>query len=159
MHQSSFNLMCRLIKDYAVPLSGKRVLDVGGVDLNGSYKSIFKDAEYLSLDRHEGVDIQVDGYEWPDDLDPFDIVISGQTLEHDPHFWLTAQNMSRVTKPGGLLVIIVPSKGPVHQYPLDCYRFLPDSMQVLADIMKVRLMETYWDQDSHWGDLAGVFVK
>lgn len=157
MHPSSYRLMAAIVKQQLTTLDG-RVLDVGGANVNGSYRPIFNGAEYTTLDR-ENADVIVDGYDWPLEDESFDVVISGQALEHDPRFWLTAQNMARVLKPGGLLVIIVPSRGRVHRFPVDCYRFLPDSMAALADIMQVELIKTHWNRQVEWGDLAGVFKK
>jgi SAM-dependent methyltransferase len=67
--------------------------------------------------------------------DSFDLVMCNATLEHDKYFWLSAAEMRRVTRPGGLLVISVPGfvkspkdRGPstatfrVH-YRFDFYRF------------------------------------
>ena len=38
----------------------------------------------------------------------FDAVVCNATLEHDKYFWKTLQEIKRVTKPGGLIVIGVP---------------------------------------------------
>jgi SAM-dependent methyltransferase len=38
----------------------------------------------------------------------FDLIVCSATLEHDKRFWLSVQEMRRVLKPGGLLIISVP---------------------------------------------------
>ena len=38
----------------------------------------------------------------------FDLVVCNATLEHDKRFWLSVDEMKRVLKPGGLLIISVP---------------------------------------------------
>ena len=168
MHPESFHLMKRIIDKHLPDTSHRRVLDVGGADVNGSYRPIFDESvQYETLDRKDA-SIIVQGYDWPD-IGDFDVVISGQTLEHDPKFWLTVKNMSSVTKPGGLIVVIVPSAGPVHRHPVDCYRFLPDSMPVFAEIMEAQLLEVLRDpkrvkwgravRPNKWDDVAGVFSK
>ena len=40
--------------------------------------------------------------------DMFDLVVCSATLEHDKRFWLSVDEMKRVLRPGGLLVISVP---------------------------------------------------
>jgi SAM-dependent methyltransferase len=40
--------------------------------------------------------------------DRFDLVVCSATLEHDKRFWLSVDEMKRVLKPGGLLIISVP---------------------------------------------------
>lgn len=155
MHQSSLVMMRELRA--CVP-SGSRVLDVGGADVNGSYRPLFPDCSYTSLDFH-GADINVTGYTWPIGDAMFDAVISGQALEHDGQFWLTMTNMARVLRPGGFLILIVPSAGAVHRYPVDCYRFLPDSLKALAAWSGLELVGHKWDLESNWRDLGGVFRK
>jgi SAM-dependent methyltransferase len=139
--------------------AGARVLDVGGADVgNGSYRKLFEDCEYQSLD-FQNADIVVNSYVWPLEDASFDAVISGQTFEHDPKFWITMHNISRVLKPGGCVILIVPSAGPVHRYPVDCYRFYPDSMKALAEWAQLALVDTVWTHDSPWHDLGAVFRK
>ena len=137
---------------------GSHVLDVGGADINGSYRGLFADCTYRSLD-FQRADIVVTGYEWPLPDESFDAVVSGQALEHDPHFWRTMKNMARVLRPGGHAIVIVPSAGGVHRYPVDCYRFLPDAMPALASWAGLELVTSQLDKESVWRDLAGVFRK
>ena len=88
-------------------LKGKNnpsVLDVGSYNVNGCYKEIFtaRGCRYLGLDMEAGpnVDLIPDCvYEWKElEDDQFDVVISGQALEHIEFFWITVSEMVRVTK-------------------------------------------------------------
>jgi len=137
-----------------------KVLDVGGADVNGSYKPLFKNHDYKTLDWNKA-DFIVKGYEWPTELvNQFDIVISGQTLEHDAFFWKTLKNMASCLKVGGLLCIIVPSGGAIHRYPIDCYRFNPDCVPKWAEWMELNLVESSWNKkDTPWCDTVGIFKK
>lgn len=156
MHASSYKLMTEL---RACIHAGSTVLDVGGANVgNGSYRALFEDCKYTSLDL-KGADINVPGYDWPLEDASFDGVISGQTFEHDPRFWITMHNMARVLKPGGHIVLIVPSAGPVHRYPVDCYRFYPDSMKALADWAHLTLLKTVWTENHPWRDLGAILRK
>lgn len=155
MHKQSYRLMEKLRS--FIP-AGAHVLDVGGADVNGSYRPIFKDCKYTSLDK-ENADIVVSGYDWPTADEAFDAAVSGQVLEHDGWFWVTMQNIARVLKPGGHAVIIVPSSGEVHRYPVDCYRFLPDSMNALARWANLDLLEIQTEKDGKWRDVGAVFRK
>jgi SAM-dependent methyltransferase len=69
------------------------------------------------------------------------------------------QNISRVMKPGGIAVLIVPSAGPVHRHPVDCYRFYPDALDALGSWAGLKLIERKWADNQPWRDLAGVFLK
>ena len=72
-------------------------------------------------------------YHWPMLKDEsFDVIISGQALEHIEFFWLTISEMTRVLKKGGLICIIAPRGFGRHRYPVDCYRFDTDGMVALA---------------------------
>jgi len=135
-----------------------RVLDVGGADVNGSYRPLFADCRYKSLD-FQNADIVVDGYDWPIADGAFDAVISGQALEHDGMFWLTMQNIARVLRKGGHAILIVPSAGPVHRHPVDCYRFLPDSMISLGAWAGLKLKSKKRNDNHPWHDLGAVFCK
>lgn len=152
MHQSSYVLMGKLFRLYIE--SGATVLDVGGANINGSYKQIVKDmqCDYKTLD-FENADYIVKGYKW--DIPQFDVIISGQTLEHDPFFWRTLRNMAKTARK--YVIIIVPSKGNYHPYPVDCYRFMPDCDKAFAKIMNMKLIETVWNGSGDWGDLGMVF--
>jgi SAM-dependent methyltransferase len=155
MHASSYAMMQKLRPCIA---SGSRVLDVGGADVNGSYRPLFADCAYTSLD-FKNADIVVTGREWPIEDGAFDAVISGQTLEHDEFFWLTMQSIARVLRPGGHAIVIVPSAGAVHRHPVDCYRFLPDSMDALGKWAGLQVLGKSWSDEGPWRDLGAVFRK
>ena len=91
------------------------------------------------------------------DLRSFDVVLSGQTFEHNPQFWRTLNEMSRVLSPDGVMVIIVPSTGPVHRYPVDCYRFQPDAMAGWAEAAGLAVVEQWISPFGPWHDNVGVF--
>ena len=72
-----------------------------GVNLDGPFR----------YDGFEIVAANANKLDFPDNH--FDTVLCNATLEHHKRFWLSASEMRRVTKPGGLLVIGVPG---YHQY-------------------------------------------
>jgi len=157
MHRESYSSMEEFANKYSKP--GMSVLDVGGADVNGSYKPLFLECKYQSLDFENADIIVKDGEPWPIGPQSYDIVISGQTLEHDPMFWKTLTSMSAALKAGGYMCIIVPSRGVVHRYPVDCYRFLGDSMKAFAKWMGHELIEHKYFKKAKWGDVVGVFKK
>jgi hypothetical protein len=67
--------------------------------------------------------------------------------------------MCRITKDGGLLIVIVPSAGDVHRYPVDCYRFMPDAMAALANQANIQLLDSWTSEFGPWHDAVGVFRK
>jgi SAM-dependent methyltransferase len=171
VHASSYEHMTDLVHrhlDRTRPLS---VVDIGSYDVNGSYRTLF-DAptwRYVGIDLAEGPGVDVvltSPYRLPLPSGSVDLVISGQAFEHVEYFWLTFLEMVRVLRPGGMIFLVAPSRGPEHRYPQDCWRFYPDGYRALAKFGNCDLVEvgTDWgphaDPDSaQWGDTVGVFRK
>lgn len=78
------------------------------------------------------VDIVIsDPYNWGLPSSSYDVIISGQCLEHVEMPWLWIKEAERVCKPGGFMILIAPWSCGQHRYPVDCWRILPDGMNVL----------------------------
>jgi SAM-dependent methyltransferase len=115
---------------------GTKVLDVGSMDVGGgNYRILFEDRfTYTGLDIAEGKNVDIvseDPYSWPVQDGAFDVVVSGQCLEHIEAPWLWMKEINRVCKKGGIAIIIAPWSWRIHRYPLDCWRILPDGMSFL----------------------------
>lgn len=170
MHPSSFENMQWCVRRYAAArllapgAEEVRVLDIGGADVNGSYADLFRypGVRYIGADllAGPGVDLVLDDpYRLPLPDGSVDFVVSGQMLEHCEYFWQSFAEMVRVLKPDGFLFMIAPSAGPIHRYPVDCYRFYPDAYRALAKQAGCHLIEVRHDQRGPWNDLVGVFSK
>ena len=169
MHASSMENMWRCYSTYVAsgPLEARSeavVLDVGSSDVNGSYREVFGSApfRYVGADMAPGPGVDVvlsDPYRIPFSDGSIDIVISGQALEHCEYFWRLFEEMVRVLRPDGLIFLIVPSAGPIHRYPVDCYRFYPDAFAALAKHAGAVLIESWLDERGPWRDLVGVFRR
>jgi len=113
------------------------VLDVGSYDVNGSYKSLFENPnwKYSGLDIAEGpnVDFISKGlYDFGLEKQ-YDVVISGNCLEHVEAPWKWIHEIEKVTKKGGIVFIITPFSAGEHRYPVDCWRILPDGYRYLLE--------------------------
>jgi SAM-dependent methyltransferase len=157
MHEASFEMMRAFRNAYVAPIDRPlRVLDVGSGSRPGvlTYGQLFEvpDFEYVGLDIEAGYNVDVvpdDPFSWPTiETESFDLVISGQTFEHNPYFWITAAEIARVLVPGGLTAIIAPSAGKVHRYPYDCWRFYPDSWSATCTYVGLDLEESFIDAPS-----------
>ena len=168
MHPSSYENMQKCYDRYIRRMGYEsrqvvKVIDIGGAEVNGSYRGIFSHPvfQYLTADiATEGVDFpMLDPYQVPLPNESVDIVLSGQMLEHCELFWLAFKEMMRIMKPDGFLFLIAPSSGPIHRYPVDCYRFYPDAFEALAKFANCRLEASWLDERGPWRDLVGVFRK
>ena len=148
--------MEHFVSRYLGDLSGKNitVVDVGSQDVNGSYKALFGNPnwKYIGLDIVPGKNVDIvtaDIYDWKElGGDSADVVISGQAMEHIECFWLVFKEMFRIMKPGGWCCIIVPSSGPEHKFPIDCWRFFPDGLKALSKYCGLEIVELFiCDQD------------
>lgn len=131
MISTTHDLVKKFLEEH--DLKGKKVLDVGSLDVNGSLREDFKDCDYTGVDMREGpnVDFVLNGHELSTQFqEEFDLVVCFDTLEHDDLFWLTLGEMRKVLKSGGWLIIGAPSiNHPIHRHPKDYYRFTEDSFQ------------------------------
>jgi SAM-dependent methyltransferase len=134
-------LMKQAIAEHALPAfpGPFSVLDVGSQAVNGhaSYRSLMPaGATYIGLDIAEGHNVDVvvaDPYHWRElGGRQFDLIISGQCLEHVEYPWETMMRIAEHLHVGGLAIIIAPSIGREHRYPIDTFRYYPDGMKALA---------------------------
>jgi len=94
------------------------IIEIGSYDVNGSVRDIFRGAKsFVGVDLTEGPGVDIVGFgheiEHPDGS--YDISVSGECFEHDPHWKATFDNMVRMTRPGGLVVFTCASHGrPEH---------------------------------------------
>lgn len=112
---------------------GKRVLEVGAYDENGSARPHVESLHplsYLGTDMRPGprVDMVLNAADLPV-LGEFDLVISTEMLEH-AEFWRESMHgMITVVKPGGILFLTARSPGFVyHGFPDDHWRYTVEDM-------------------------------
>ena len=179
MHDSSFVKAEIFVREYAPDLArpgdALKVLEVGSKSYHtqDTYRLLFPEPGFaytgLDLEHGDNVDIvPANPFVWNEIADSsFDLCVSGQTFEHNPYFWITFAEIARVLRPGGLALIVAPGGGAVHRYPVDCWRFYPDSWASLAKVTGLELVESYFETDSmaasarggHWRDSAAIVRK
>lgn len=90
------------------------------------YAYLFEDFQgaYLGLDVYSGktVDLVYDGKQIPLENESVDLVFSSSVFEHVEDIAYSLQEISRVLKPGGSLIAVVPFMGHVHGTPFDYHR-------------------------------------
>ena len=83
-------------------------------------------------------------YEFPIADNTYDVVISGQVIEHVPKIWVWMQEIVRITKPGGFVITIAPCSWPYHEAPHDCWRIYPDGMRALVEDAGLVIDQINW---------------
>ena len=156
---------------YLDPFRSKplRILDVGSCIVlpdHPTYRTLLDCPtwEYVGLDVNDGLNVDVvvaEPYRWDEiAADSVDVVISGQALEHIELFWVTAFEIGRVMRPGAITMLIAPSSGFEHRFPVDCWRFYRDGMRSIADYLDFEVLEAYteWGRPD-WADSILVMRK
>lgn len=163
MHACSYSEMERRLGEYFAASNlpaGAVVVDIGSQNINGSYRALVPDGfQYIGVDKVDGRNVNVvmrSDYDTGLDADLADIVISGQCLEHVRNPFRLMAEIARITKPGGGIFIAAPFQFPIHRFPIDCWRFLPDGMRAVFEDAGLECLEAYV---AHGVDCWGVGRK
>ncbi len=168
MHDTSRLIGREFFRVYGRPWT--RILDVGSRDVNGTLRPFVPaGCDYVGIDMEPGTGVDVvldDPYRFPFVSRSFDLVVSTSCFEHDPMFWLTFVEMVRVLRADGTIYINVPSNGPYHAYPMDCWRFYPDAGPALVEWSTrcgepLALIESFLGPQSAdgWIDMCMIFRR
>lgn len=141
-------------------VKGKKVIEIGSVDVNGSLRSYVEALEperYIGVDLEEGkgVDEVCNVYDLVEHFGPesFDLVITTEMIEHVQDWRKAFSQIKRIMKPGGIVLLTTRSYGfPYHEYPFDYWRFEVDDMKAIFSDMEIVKLETDAFE-------PGVFVK
>src|SRR5690242_15319355 len=114
-----------LFSKYAVSLfqPGMRVLEIGPDRVPSSYRAMVP-AEKLQWDTLDIVNSpsltypNSELYRFPIPNDFYDVVLSGQVIEHVARIWRWMRELARVAKPGGIVLTINPVSWPYHEHPV-----------------------------------------
>ena len=134
MHRNSQLLFDRYARSYFQ--SGMRVLEIGPASHPSHYARAVQVPELtwhtIDISAHPSLTFQaLDEYRFPIKDDSYDIVLSGQVLEHVRRIWVWIGELARVCKPGGHIITISPVSWPYHEAPVDCWRVFPEGMRTL----------------------------
>lgn len=169
MHPSAMANAKAFFQCYAPAFpTGARVIEIGAQDVNGSIRSVCPPSfDYIGVDftAGKGVDVVItDPYKLPFESGSVDIAVSSSCFEHAEFFWLSFLEIMRCLKPHGLFYLNAPSTGEFHRYPVDCWRFYPDSGLALANWGKrnglnTEVLEFYTQVAGQFQDYVAVFVR
>jgi SAM-dependent methyltransferase len=168
MHDSVKVTFIQFINNYMTSNDSVKVLEVGSLNVNGGLRDLKPDNfawHGIDLVDGPGVDQKIDVAElYPFNDDTFDLVVASSVFEHDIEFWSSFLEMCRVLKQDGIILLIMPSQGTFHRYPLDAFRFYPDAGLALEkwanrNNSKVRLIESFTTLPTNevWADFVAIF--
>jgi SAM-dependent methyltransferase len=172
MHNTALKSGKAFAESYGI--SNGLVIDIGGRNVNGSLRAFFesKGMKFVCIDMEEDASVDVvipPGEKLPYEDGSVDLIVSTSCFEHDPCFWLTFKEMTRIIKPSGYIYINAPTSGPYHTYPGDNWRFYSDAGQALAfwsgkqmsneTIYPVKVVETFNVLGCEWNDFVCVWQR
>jgi SAM-dependent methyltransferase len=125
-----------------LPPQLQRLLDVGGK--GKPYACFFAgrvvNHYVLDVEPAPSVDVVGDARHMPFSDASMDVVLITQVLEHIPEPIAVISEIRRVLKPGGTLLLSVPSIFPQHGSPGDYWRYMPQGLQwILRDFHSVNV--------------------
>jgi SAM-dependent methyltransferase len=130
-----------LFRKYALQYfkDNMRVLEIGPAGIPSPYQKAIDNPSIVwhTLDiysSYEGITyVSEKEYEYPIEAGSYDLIISGQVIEHVKKIWLWLAELKRIVKTDGAIIIINPVSWPYHAYPVDCWRIFPDGMKALCE--------------------------
>ena len=116
------------------------VLEIGSYQVPGQeemadLRRVFPGKPFVGVDVRPGpgVDQVADVEALPHASASFGTVIAMNTFEHVPRFWRGFEEIFRVLRPDGALLVSCPFYFHMHSYPSDYWRFTPEALEVLLD--------------------------
>lgn len=171
MHPTAMQNCQSFFDAYAPSIASRKhvkVIEIGSQNVNGTLRDTCPSHfEYIGVDfqNAKGVDLVLqDPYVLPCESESVDVVLSSSCFEHSEMFWLLYLEVLRVLKPNGLFYLNAPSAGSFHRYPVDCWRFFPDSGMALVNWAKkngtnAAMLESYTQISLDWQDYVAIFLK
>ena len=129
---------------------GQRVLEIGPDGFPSTYRRLARepDLAWDTIDIYERPGLThraTSEYAFPIDDGTYDVVLSGQVIEHVQKPWRWLGELARVTRPGGLVATIAPVTWPYHEEPVDCWRIYPDGLRALYDEAGLEVLHAGWE--------------
>lgn len=170
MHSTVIKTFKIFLDSYFPKNISLKVLEIGSQNINGGLRDFKRtNMSWFGVDLNEGpgVDRVINvGEQLPFPDETFDLVVASSVFEHDIQFWNTFIEMVRVTKTHGTTLLLMPSQGAYHRYPLDAFRFYPDAGLALGKWalfsgLKTNLLESFTTppEGDFWADYVAIFSK
>jgi SAM-dependent methyltransferase len=123
------------------------IIEIGSFQVPGqeevsNLRSLFPGKQYTGVDMRpgRGVDCVADVEDLPYDDGSVGTVIAMSTFEHVPRFWRGFDEIHRVLRPDGVLLVSCPFYFHIHSYPSDYWRFTPEALEIVLDCYPTRVI-------------------
>ena len=147
----------KILKRWCADVKGD-VLSIGsGGDIDkqgGKYREYFTSAtSYTTSDIEPsmGTDIVMDARDMPLDDERYDAVFCSGVLEHVDEYHLVVKEVCRVLKTGGVFLLGVPFKQPIHRAPEDYWRFTEHGLRWMLRKFAVKEIQPLGDPEFPFG--------
>lgn len=117
----------------------RKVLEIGSrvADQQESIcdlRPLLPKSKYVGLDMQDGVgvDVVADANNLPFPNYSFDLVICLETLEHANNPWKMSEEIKRVVKKNGAIILSSQQNFPIHMHPSDYFRYTPYGLTTLV---------------------------
>ena len=123
------------------------VYEIGSYQVEGQealidLRGLFAGREYLGIDFRAGpgVDLVADVEKLPFPDASVGTVLALSTFEHVRHFWKGFDEVYRVLRPDGVLIVSCPFYFHVHGYPSDYWRFTTYALDAMLERYPTRIL-------------------
>lgn len=154
-------------QNYVLPNSGKnlRVLDVGCgkqpfrallEEMGFQYVGLdYKQNQYQNVDIVEAID--TDFLHKYLNIEPFDIIICTEVLEHVARWEKAFENIAHLTKPDGKVFITCPHFYPLHEEPYDFWRPTTHAIHYFANKYNFEIL--HFSRSGNAWDVLGTLLS
>jgi SAM-dependent methyltransferase len=116
------------------------VVEIGAYQVEGQealidLRRLFRGTSYLGIDMRPGP-----GVDRVENVERMTLasrsvgtVLALSTFEHVRRFWLGVEEIKRIVRPDGVLVISTPFYFHIHNHPSDYWRFTPEALDSLLE--------------------------
>jgi SAM-dependent methyltransferase len=116
------------------------ILEIGAYQVDGQesladLRSLFPGRSYVGLDMRPGPGVDCVGSveKLPQKDASVGTVLALNTFEHVKCFWRGLEEVKRVLKPDGVLIMSTPFYFRIHDYPHDYWRFTPAAYEAILE--------------------------
>jgi SAM-dependent methyltransferase len=137
MNQFLYGMVRAVAETFSLP---GPVLEIGSYQIDGqddvnNLRPLFPGRDYVGVDIRPGpgVDCVASIENLPQADASIGTVLVLNTLEHVPRFWRAFDEIRRVLRPDGVVLVSCPFHLHIHNYPSDYWRFTPQGLAVLLE--------------------------